>query len=305
MIEFDKNDTCYITLDNLLFLAHFSFTVIDLTSGETLFEDKYPFSSGTKKRHIGSIVYNEINKTIFLISCSGDIAIYELNQKNKITKRFSYIEKTYWLFNHISPYWFDKEFLNIFLEKQDKMLLRRISYSGKIFDIDLKNSVTRNSLNHAENEIIANVNFDSKIIDATLDSINFLELSKVFPELNKEDIISVFISMNKDSLYVLSKENDKVILHKKDDKLVKIDSFRMYYPDSYVEARIINNALAIVEWDVDWDLFTYKIHFKHKNIEKEFDLSESFKANKTFHLLSFNDQYITFFDWNKISVLKI
>lgn len=127
----------------------------------------------------------------------------------------------------------------------------------------------------------------------------------MFPELNKEDIISVFISMNKDSLYVLSKENDKVILHKKDDKLVKIDSFRMYYPDSYIEARIINNALAIVEWDVDWDLFTYKIHFKHKNIEKEFDLSESFKANKTFHLLSFNDQYITFFDWNKISVLKI
>lgn len=305
MIEFDKNGTCYITLDNLLFLAHFSFTVIDLASGETLFEDNCPFSSGTKKRHVGSIVYNEINKTIFLISCSGDIAIYELNQKKKITKRFSYNEKVYWVFNHISPCWFDKEFLNIFLEKQDKMLLRRISYSGKIFDIDLKNCVTRNSLNHAENEILAKVNFDSKIIDTTSDSINFLELSKVFPELNKEDIISVFILTNKDSLYVLSKENDEVILHKKDEKLIKIDSFRRHYPDSYVEARIINNAVAIVEWDVDWDLLTYKVHFKYKNIEKEFDLSKNFKANKTFHLLSFNDRYIAFFDGNKVSILKI
>lgn len=292
-MEFKKKDISYITSDNLILLGHFDFSVVDLNTEKTLFEDRLPF--GIKNRQISNIVYIEREHIIFLVSFNGDFAIFKIDQNNNsITKTYSYIQKGNWYYCDASTYWIDEEYLYIFLEKQNKFYFRKISYSGEIIDYDLNTNDGRYSLNCIENEQIVNFNKESKIIDSSSpNSLQFLDIADICPGFNKKNILSIFTDGCSKNLFLLA-DNSEIILYKKENEFIKINSFKRNSLHSKFHAKFINNCFVLLEEVVDYDKWNYKIYLTYNSLQKEFDISGYFKDDISLHLSSFNSEWISF-----------
>ena len=314
-MKFKKRNVSYITSNDLILLGHFVFSIVNLNTNEMLYEDPIPF--GVKNRQIAKILYNESNGAIFVLSFNGDFAIYKINKENnQVTKQHFYKQKGNWYQNDCTAYWLDENYLYTFIEKgySAKSTLRRISYNGDVKDNNFDVFITPHPIGEIENQQI--IRFGKKrkaIIDGSSDTLDITDLTSIESAYKKKNIVGIFTDGNLNNVFFLTKNKDVLYLYKKESELIKVDSYKIHSKTPMLYAKVIDNSLAIVEMDTNLDLDSENLishsakcmlHFKHKNVEKTFDLSNLYYKNPSMHLSSFNNHWIAFWD-KHIETIKI
>jgi len=302
-----KNKSDSLILNDLIFVAHFEFSVCNLTTHEIIYEDKTPY--GPKKRQVSHIVYLDDKELIFLISFNGDFAIYHINNEcNSITKLYSYFQKGTLFCDNIDPVWIDKEFLITFLEKQRQWIIRKITFEGKIFDHNLNGFLPGSSKSflYDKNRIVR-LNDEPKLIDmSSLESLNFFEIPSLFPELKVSTITDIFTNGISQDIYCATLENNEFSIYKREPKLTKIFSFKRQFLSSNIHSRFLNGDLIFAEEYVNYISCELKIAITTGNTQKEYDFTDFSRSIPICpHLSSFSDRWISFVDNRTIYVFDL